>query len=155
MHLLKYIFTLILLLSTLINCTDSENKVQGVKLAQPEDPPPGSKGAPGPNSGIYLDRYKTCKAYSDYFLQQNWMIRIISPIAKLLNHDEPVHCQISHTCQCYKNIYFIDSNDKPYLYHCVEPPSAGIETKEIYTNKDGQLVGVIKFAKPRSLCLEK
>ena len=141
---------MILFLSGL-GCADSENKVQGVILATPENLPLGVLGEPGPDSGIYLGNYKTCKAYADAFVKKYWLLRPIIYIGNLLNMDEPVHCRVAHTCHCLNNTYFIEGSSDP-LYRCVEPPSVQVESEDIYTNKDGELVGVIKFAKPQSLC---
>jgi len=141
-----------------LNCTDSKNKVQGVVLATPENLPPGVPGKPGPDSGIYLGNYKTCKAYADTFVEKYWMLRPVGFFSNLLNTDEPVRCRVAHTCSCLNNIYFIEGRNgsSDPLYRCVEPPSAQVESEDIYTNKAGELVGVIKFAKPQSLCsLEK
>ena len=150
---LKYLYLLFIVVILLngVSCADSENKIQGVILATPENLPPGTLGKPGPDTGIYLGDYKTCKAYADAFVKKYWMLRPIIFFGSLLNPDEPVHCRVAHTCNCLNNIYFVEGSSDP-LYRCVEPPSAQVESEDIYTNKTGELIGAIKFAKPGSLC---
>ena len=153
---LKYLYLLVMVMLFLSGsgCADSENTVQGVPLATPEDLPLSILGKPGPDTGIYPGDYKTCKAYADAFVKKYWMLRPIMFFGSLLNPDEPVRCRTAHTCDCLNNTYFVEGNSNP-LYRCVEPPSAQVESKDIYTNKTGELVGVIKFAKPQSVCVSE
>ena len=153
---LKYCYLLFIVILFLIGfgCSNQIDQVQSIKLAESEDLPPGILGEPGPDSGIYLGDYKTCKAYADTFIKKYWMFRPIIFFGQLLNFDEPVHCRVAHTCECLNSTYFIEGSSNP-LYRCVEPPSANIEPADVYTNKAGELVGVIKFAKPKSLCSAK
>ena len=123
-----------------------------VRLATAQDPPPGRMAEPGPDSGIMLGDYNTCKAYADYVIKQ-LPLGANMLMGMALNFDRPVQCQKAHTCFCLNGLYFIEDfrGESPPVYRCVEPPSAGVERHDIYqSNKPGQ--GVIKFAMPRSLC---
>ncbi len=125
-------------------------------LATPEDPPKGEETTPV-KADVYLGRYKTCEMYAQYFKSQvGFFARVfIMSWAQYLQDFSTVKCKMAHTCQCESNQYFAEDfgGIRDPIYRCIEAPSAGVESEEIYApNESFSNAGVIKFALPRSYC---
>ena len=125
-------------------------------MASPTDPPYGTETKPGPDT-IMLGHYKTCDGYSKLFHSKlTFGMRVVAGLASNLQDFSTEKCKNSYTCYCVNNQYFIENLRGQLeipLYRCVEPPSANIESNEIYApNQSFSGEGVIKIALPRSAC---
>lgn len=154
MFILRRSFLLIVLVSFFMGCSSETDS--GYPLATPEDPPGGEETTPV-EADVYLGRYKTCDLYAEYFKSQvGFFTRVfIMSWAQYLQDFSTVECEVAHTCHCESDQYFAEDfgGTRDPVYRCIEPPSAEVETDEIYAPTESfPNAGVIKFALPLSYC---